>query len=152
MNMENGNGFAAWKAPCEAYQPDIEGRLLTGIIARAWGSVKEIDFLEAMETWEVQIRRYEVQSGEQVSDSTKIAVLMKHSPASVRSALRMAGSQIRTNYERAKKFLRTSCRAAPTTPTEVRAQEMMVAQLLWMRERLVMTRERKASVANKTKE
>ena len=109
MNVENGNGFAAWKALCEAYEPDIGGRhtaMLTGIIAPAWETVKEIDFLEAMETWEVQIRRYEVQSREQVSDSTKIAVLMKHSPASVRSAMRMAGPRIGTNYERAKKFLR----------------------------------------------
>ena len=109
MNVESGNGFAAWKALCEAYEPDIGGRhtaMLTGIIAPAWETVKEIDFLEAMETWEVQIRRYEVQSREQVSDSTKIAVLMKHSPPSVRSAMRMAGPQIGTNFERAKKFLR----------------------------------------------
>ena len=48
MNVESGNGFAAWKALCEACEPDIGGRhtaMLTGIIAPAWESVKEGDRL-----------------------------------------------------------------------------------------------------------
>ena len=40
--------------------------------------MKEGDFLESLESWEVLTRRYEIQAKEHVSDSTKIAVLMKH--------------------------------------------------------------------------
>ena len=39
MNVENGNGFQAWKALCEAYEPDVGGRhtaMLMSIIAPAW--------------------------------------------------------------------------------------------------------------------
>ena len=80
--------------------------MLMSIIAPAWETVKENDFLESLESWEVLTRRYEIQAKEHVSDSTKIAVLMKHAPMSLRSALRTAGAQVGTNYERAKKFVR----------------------------------------------
>ena len=109
MNVESGNGFQAWKALCETYEPDVGGRhtaMLMGIIAPPWESVKEADFLEAVETWEVQIRRYETQSHENVSDAMRVAVLMKHSPPSVRSAMRTASLQIGNGYEKAKKFIR----------------------------------------------
>ena len=109
MNVESGNGFQAWKALCENYEPDVRGRhtaMLSGIIAPSWESIKENDFLEALESWEVQIQRYEVQSREQISDSMKIAVLMKHAPMPLRNALRTAGTQIGANYERGKKFAR----------------------------------------------
>lgn len=109
MNVEPGNGFQAWKALCETYEPSVGGRriaMLMGIIAPSWETTRDTEFLEAIETWEVQIRRYEVQSREDVSDSMKIAVLMKHAPSNVRAALRTASSTLGSDYERAKKFVR----------------------------------------------
>eukprot|EP00435_Cladocopium_sp_Y103_P020520 s28_g5.t1 len=109
MNVEAGNGFQAWKALCETYEPSVGGRhtaMLIGIIAPSWENVRDAEFLEAIETWEVQIRRYEVQSQEAVSNSMKIAVLMKHAPPSVRAALRTASSTIGSDYTRAKVFVR----------------------------------------------
>ena len=41
-----------------------------------------------------------------VSESMRVAVLMKHIPSPVKDAMRAAGTQIGTNYEKAKKFIR----------------------------------------------
>eukprot|EP00435_Cladocopium_sp_Y103_P027470 s353_g6.t1 len=109
MNVENGSGFQAWKALCETYEPNVGGRhtaMLMGIIGPAWENTKEADLLEALESWEVMVRRYEVQSNETISDAMKVAVLMRHAPSSVRSGLRTASTQVGTDYERAKKFIR----------------------------------------------
>ena len=136
MNVQAGNGFQAWKALCEAYEPNVGGRhtsMLMGIIGPAWEGAKEGDFLEQLETWEVLIRRYEVQSREAVSDSTRIAVLMKHAPSGIRSALRMGSSQIGTNYEVAKRFIRDFLQSGKFySSTQESQRQTMVAQHQWM--------------------
>ena len=109
MNVEGSNGFQAWKALCDAYEPQVGGRrmaMLTAIIAADWKNVKENELLETIETWEVLVRRYEMQSKETVSESMRGAVLMKQIPSPVKDAMRAAGSRIGTNYEKAKKFIR----------------------------------------------
>ena len=68
--------------------------------------IKETEILETIESWEVLVGRYEMQSKETVSESMRVAVLMKHVPSPVKDAMRAAGTQIGTNYERAKKFIR----------------------------------------------
>ena len=59
MNVERQNGFEAWKALVDTYQPDLGGRhtsMLIGIISPSWEAVTEGDFLEALENWEVLVR------------------------------------------------------------------------------------------------
>ena len=93
----------------DAYEPRIGGRytsMLMGIIGPSWTSVKESEFLEALETWEVLIRRYEEQSKETVTDPTKCAVVMKHAPAGIRLALRTASSSIDSNYAKLKRCVK----------------------------------------------
>ncbi|CAE7463946.1 unnamed protein product [Symbiodinium microadriaticum] len=85
----------AWKALVDTYQPDLGGRhtsMLMGIISPSWETVTEGDFLEALENWEVLVRRYQDQATDVVSNATKIAVLMKYSPPSLRGALRTSAS------------------------------------------------------------
>lgn len=44
MTVEGSNGFQAWKALCDAYEPQVGGRhmaTLNGIIASDWKNVKE---------------------------------------------------------------------------------------------------------------
>ena len=109
MNSEAGNGLQAWRMMVDAYEPRIGGRytsMLMGIIGPSWTSVKESEFLEALETWEVLIRRYEEQSKEAVNDPTKCAVVMKHAPSGIRLALRTASSSIDSNYARLKRCVK----------------------------------------------
>ena len=109
MNSEAGNGLQAWRMMVDAYEPRIGGRytsMLMGIIGPSWTSVKESEFLEALETWEVLIRRYEEQSKVTVTDPTKCAVVMKHAPAGIRLALRTASSSIDSNYAKLKRCVK----------------------------------------------
>ena len=109
MNVERQNGFEAWKALVDTYQPDLGGRhtsMLMGIISPSWEAVTEGDFLEALENWEVLVRRYQDQATDVVSNATKIAVLMKYSPSSLRGALRTNASMMGGDYDKVKKFIR----------------------------------------------
>ena len=109
MNVEQGNGLLAWRLLQETYEPRIGGRwtsMLMGIIGPNWGSVKEEEFLEALESWEVTIRRYEEQSTETVTAATKCAVVMRFAPKGIQTALRTASSSIGTNYELLKKCVK----------------------------------------------
>ena len=108
MNVEKQNGFEGWKALVEAYQPDLGGRhtsMLMGIISPAWEKSTEATFLEHLENWEVLIRRYQDQATDVVTSATKIAILMKYAPASLRNALRTNATNMGTDYDKVKKFI-----------------------------------------------
>ena len=116
-NVEASNGFQAWKALVECYEPALGGRhtaMLMGIISPSWDKVEEANFLETIEEWEVAIRRYEDQSGDRVTDGTKVAVVMKYAPTSLRSALRSASSSLGTDYNKIKKYVRDFLQAGTT--------------------------------------
>ena len=54
MNVEGQNRFQAWKALCDAYEPQVGGRhmaMLTAIIAPDWKNIKESEILETIESW-----------------------------------------------------------------------------------------------------
>ena len=109
MNVEQGNGLLAWRLLQETYEPRIGGRwtsMLMGIIGPNWSTVKEEDFLESLESWEVTIRRYEEQSSETVTPAIKCAVVMRFAPKGIQTALRTASSTIGTNYELLKKSVK----------------------------------------------
>lgn len=109
MNVEAGNGLLAWRTLVDTYEPRIGGRwtsMLMGIIGPQWSNVTEEAFLETLEAWEVMIRRYEEQSGEEVTGATRCAVVMRHAPAGIRTALRTASSTIGTNFELLRKCVK----------------------------------------------
>ncbi|OLQ03440.1 Retrovirus-related Pol polyprotein from transposon TNT 1-94 [Symbiodinium microadriaticum] len=109
MNVEKQNGFEGWKALVDAYQPDLGGRhtsMLMGIISPSWEKSSEATFLEDLENWEVLIRRYQDQATDVVTSATKIAILMKYAPASLRNALRTNATNMGTDYDKVKKFIR----------------------------------------------
>ena len=54
----------------DSYEPRTGGRytaMLMGIIGPQWQNVKESEFLETLDSWEVLVRRYQDQSGEEVT-------------------------------------------------------------------------------------
>ena len=109
MNAEPSNGLQGWRMLVDSYEPRVGGRytaMLMGILSPQWGHLKEADFLEALETWETQIRRYEDQSKEKVTSATKCAVTMKNAPGGIRTALRTSSSIIGSDYELLKKAIK----------------------------------------------
>ena len=109
MNSEASNGLQAWRMLIDAYGSRVGGRytaMLMGIIGPQWGHVKEANFLESLGTWEIQIRRYEDQSKQKVTDAAKCAVVMKNAPSGIRTALRTSSSIIGSDYELLKKAIK----------------------------------------------
>ena len=89
--------------------PTSRGRhtsMLMGIISPNWEKSTEATFLEDLENWEVLVRRYQDQATDVVTSATKIAVLMKYAPTSLRNALRTNSTNMGTDYEKVKKFIR----------------------------------------------
>jgi hypothetical protein len=108
MNTEKGNGLQAWRRLKREYEPKLPGRhatMLAGLIAPAWSSLTVPQFRQKFLEWEVAVSRYETQSDEQLSDSLKVAVLNRHSPQDVRTALRSHISVIGTIFPKMRAFL-----------------------------------------------
>lgn len=109
MNSEPANGLQAWRMLVDAYEPRVGGRytaMLMGVIGPQWGHIKEANVVEALDTWEIQVRRYEDQSKEKVTAATKCAVVMKHALGGIRTALRTSSSVIGSNYDLLKKAIK----------------------------------------------
>ena len=109
MGAEANNGLQAWRMLMDSYEPRIGGRytaMLMGIIGPQWQNVKESEFLETLDSWEVLVRRYQDQSGEEVTPATKCAVVMKFAPQGIRLALRTSSSAIGSDYNKLKKCVK----------------------------------------------
>eukprot|EP00435_Cladocopium_sp_Y103_P016734 s3384_g4.t1 len=109
MNSEASNGLQAWRLLVDAYEPRVGGRytaMLMGIIGPQWHHIKEQEFLESLDNWELQIRRYEDQSRETVTEATRCAVVMKNAPGGIRTALRTSSSIIGSDYTMLKKAIK----------------------------------------------
>ena len=109
MNAESSNGLQAWRMLVDAYEPKIGGRytaMLMGILSPQWSHVQETSFMETLDLWEVQVRRYEEQSRETVTPATRCAVIMKNAPGGIRTALRTSSSIIGSDYEMLKKAIK----------------------------------------------
>lgn len=109
MGSESSNGLQAWRLLVDAYEPRVGGRytaMLMGVIGPQWLHLKESQFLETLETWELQVRRYEEQSKEKVTSATKCAVVMRNAPGGIRTALRTSSSIIGSDYELLKKAIK----------------------------------------------
>ena len=103
MNCERHNGFLAWRRLKKEYEPNVPGRhagMLVGLIAPAWSGVQNHEFKEKLLEWEMQVARYEQQSGETLSGSLKTAVVSRHAPEEVRNAIRTQTSIIGSDYNR----------------------------------------------------
>ena len=109
MGAEANNGLQAWRMLMDSYEPRIGGRytaMLMGIIGPQWQNIKESEFLETLDSWEVLVRRYQDQSGEEVTPATKCAVVMKLAPQGIRLALRTSSSAIGSDYNKLKKCVK----------------------------------------------
>ena len=76
---EKFNGAQAWKLLCEEYRPMMAGRfnaMLMGLLKPSWDDSKS--FLDQLAAWEIECLEYVTQSGQPLTDATKIAVVTQH--------------------------------------------------------------------------
>ena len=90
MNVERHNGFEAWRRLKQEYEPNLPGRwatMLSSLISPSWTS-DAMRWREEFQQWEVDLGRYEAQSGTAIPATIRIAVVARYSPAEVREGIR----------------------------------------------------------------
>ena len=71
---EKFNGVHAWKILFDEYRPRMAGRfnaMLMGLLSPDWNNGSP--FLDSLAAWDVECLEYTTQSGQQLTDATKIA-------------------------------------------------------------------------------
>ena len=90
MNVERHNGYEAWRRLKQEYEPNLPGRwatMLSSLISPSWTS-DGMRWREEFQQWEVDLARYEAQSGTRLPAAVRIAVVQRHAPPEVREAVR----------------------------------------------------------------
>ena len=84
------NGAEAWRLLKSEYEPAIAGRfaaVLQSLLSPTFAPNR--DFLEQLTEWETAVTKWEMQSGETLSASIKVAVILKHAPPRLREVVRV---------------------------------------------------------------
>ena len=103
--VEKHNGFMAWKRLGAEYQPEIGDRfnaMLMSLLNPDW-SKGDKPFDEQLVVWETDITEYEKQSGDQITGRFRIAVVTRHSPVELRSAVVSASAAAGDDYNKFRK-------------------------------------------------
>eukprot|EP00971_Amphidinium_carterae_P100622 1990648-Amphidinium_carterae.1 len=107
----------------------------------AWTRSLGSDFMEVLVKWEYQIAQYELSeltSGERLSDSIRIAIVLEHAPARLRDVARQTPEGARRTYAGLKAFLKeyvysgkayTMTDDGGTIPTYLQDDPMQVDQV-----------------------
>jgi hypothetical protein len=89
MKVEEGNGFAAWRALVRKYEPRNAVRhmtMLKKLMAPQFGADAE-EFMVKLTEWELAVSRYEQSSSSKLGDDTKRAIVMAHAPQFIAEVL-----------------------------------------------------------------
>ena len=103
---EKFNGVHAWKILFDEYRPRMAGRfnaMLMGLLSPDWNN--GMPFLDSLAAWDVECLEYTTQSGQQLTDATKIAVVTSHCPDAAKWVVRMASLQMGDDYKSFKAHL-----------------------------------------------
>ncbi|CAE8693048.1 unnamed protein product, partial [Polarella glacialis] len=117
------NGFDAWSALVHEYEPELVSRycaLLAAILTPEW--VPTTSFIEQLIEWERLVSRYELSSGQRLSESVKCAVILRWAPDTVKEVLRTLPADVVESYPRLRNALQQARVRALTYDSQGRAQ------------------------------
>ena len=86
-------GFEVWRLLHTRYEPKVDGRfmgMLSSILNPGFTTLDR--FEDELNDWEEEIEAYESQSGEEVSDAIRKALVIEHSPEPLQDHLTLNGS------------------------------------------------------------
>ena len=93
-SVDDFNGWEAYRRIHKYYIPDVGDRhvsVLQGLLNPSyWAKVPVQRFWAAFMQWENAVAKYERDARDMVTPVTRVAVVKKHAPAEVRSALCLA--------------------------------------------------------------
>ena len=75
--VPEGFGFEAWKQLCREFEPRLPSRF-QGMLQALLSPTRTDDPVQTIYQWESRVKVYEEQSGDQVSENIKLAVLQKY--------------------------------------------------------------------------
>ncbi|CAE8582737.1 unnamed protein product [Polarella glacialis] len=117
------NGFDAWSALVHEYEPELVSRycaLLAAILTPEW--VPTSPFVEQLIEWERLVSRYELSSGQRLSESVKCAVILRWAPDTVKEVLKTLPADVVESYPRLRNALQQARVRALTYDSQGRAQ------------------------------
>ncbi|CAE8581665.1 unnamed protein product [Polarella glacialis] len=117
------NGFDAWSALVHEYEPELVSRycaLLAAILTPEW--VPTTSFIEQLIEWERLVSRYELSSGQRLSESVKCAVILRWAPDTVKEVLKTLPADVVESYPRLRNALQQARVRALTYDSQGRAQ------------------------------
>jgi len=101
INIEPGNGVEAWRRLCWEYEPNVRvrhGVVLHGLLRREFGKDANSDLAVEIESFEMDVRRWEEQSGKRLDSDIKTSILMGNmANARVRGHLELNAARL-NNY------------------------------------------------------
>ena len=103
-----GNGWEVWRQLFLEFQPSEPIRhsaMLAGILTPPWEALNAIQFIEKLNAWETSIYEYVNQSGEVVSDSVKISIILRWAPKEIKDLVRGQMANIGSDFSRLRHIL-----------------------------------------------
>ena len=88
--------------------------MVMGLLAPEWALKTTTDFTELLNDWETAVGEYERQSTELISDNIRNAVILKHTPQDIKSAVRMSMGAVQRDYTRMKEVILECCASGRT--------------------------------------
>ena len=126
QSSEECNGLAALRKIKLEYRPQVGGRLnsmLRNILNPKW---TEASFGEQILKWENSIDSYEKQSGEKVSERTKIATIFEAVPAQYKNLIALASVHADQDFKKFRKYVYDNLEiTASFTQEGVRSEDPM---------------------------
>jgi hypothetical protein len=111
MASEEGNGFKLWVALCREYESSVPGRHQSMLMALLkplrWEHAKAADFEPLLLEWELEVQRYERQTGKSFDDDNRVATVLQWAPEELRLSLMTGDAGNRATYARARSALLT---------------------------------------------
>ena len=106
--VERHNGLMAWRFIQREYKPDVGGRhnaMLVGLLAPNFPVDRPFD--ESLATWTLAVDQYEKETGDLISDRTRIAVISKYAPDSARAMVLQSAALAENRWSKFRASLST---------------------------------------------
>lgn len=98
-NCRDRNGFAAWRSLCREFDPQISDRTTArhaGLLHPRWDPKQS--WWPQLLAWDTAVADYEADTGEVISDRTKVSTVCRWAPPDIRQFLKVTTTDVTRDY------------------------------------------------------
>jgi hypothetical protein len=107
--VDRGNGLEATRRLYKEYRTGLaedHASLLSQILTPTWWRERSAEsFTDVLLAWDELTSRYELASGERVTDAMRVATVLAHAPGEVKTLLHTASRDIRRTYSTLRQYI-----------------------------------------------